>query len=53
MQPKEKMPINIHDVYRTPIRLDQKRKYSYHIIINTVNLQNKQRILKAARKKTK
>ena len=45
------IPINIQEAYRTPIRLDQKRKSSYHIIIKTQNLQNKERILKAEREK--
>jgi hypothetical protein len=44
--PKERMPINIHESYRTPNRLDQKRNSS-HIIIKTSNAQNKERILKA------
>jgi len=35
------MPINIQEVYRTPIRLNQKRKFSSHIIIKTKNLKNK------------
>jgi hypothetical protein len=41
------MAINMQEAYRTPNRLDQKRKCSYHIIIKTLNAQNKERILKA------
>ena len=47
------MGINVHEVYRTTNRLDQKRKSSQHIIIKTLNVQNKERILKAARGKGK
>ena len=49
-QPKERESINT-EAYRTPNRLDQKRKSSCHIIIKTLNLQNKERILKTAREK--
>jgi hypothetical protein len=45
------MPMNIQEAYRTPNRLDQKRNSSPHIIIRTRNLLNKDRILKAIRKK--
>jgi len=38
---KKEMPINIHKAYRTPNRLDQKRKSSHHIIVKTQNAQNK------------
>jgi hypothetical protein len=44
---KKGMPINIQEAHRTPNRLDQKRKFSYHIIVKTPNAQNKKRILKA------
>ena len=44
------MPLKIQEVYRTPNRLDQK-KSPHHIIIKTLNIQNKERILKAAREK--
>jgi hypothetical protein len=43
------MPRNIQEVYRTPNRLDQKRKFSHHII--TPNLLNKESILKAVKEK--
>jgi hypothetical protein len=45
------MPINIQDAYRTPNRMDQKRDSSHHIIIQTSNALNKDRILKAVREK--
>jgi hypothetical protein len=48
---KNDMPMNIQEVYRTPNRLDQKRNSSRHIIIRTTNALNKERILKAVRKK--
>jgi hypothetical protein len=43
--------MNIKEAYRTPNRLDQKRNSSRHIIIRTTNALNKDRILKALRKK--
>jgi hypothetical protein len=46
---KKEMPINIQEAYRTPNRLDQKKKTSCHIIVKTPNAQNKERILKAVR----
>jgi hypothetical protein len=45
------MPIKVQETYRISNRLDQKRKSSHHIIIKTVNIQNKERILKSAREK--
>jgi hypothetical protein len=48
---KKEMPINIQETYRTPNRLDQKRNSSYHIIVKTLNAQNKERILKAVSEK--
>ena len=43
------MIINVQKAYRTPNTLDQKRK-SYQIF-KTLNAQNKETILKAAREK--
>ena len=43
------MPIKVQEAYRTPNRLGQKRPP--HILIKTQNIQNKERILKTARKK--
>jgi hypothetical protein len=45
------MTIKEQEAYRTPNTWDQKRKSSHHIIIKTLNPQNKERILKVARKK--
>jgi hypothetical protein len=36
--PKKKMSLNILEAYRRPIELDQKRKFSQHIVIKTQNL---------------
>jgi hypothetical protein len=40
------MAINIQEAYGTPNTLDQKRKSSCHMIIKTLTVQNKERILK-------
>jgi hypothetical protein len=48
---KKEMTMNIQEAYRNPNRLDQKRNSSRHIIIRTTNALNKDRILKAVRKK--
>jgi hypothetical protein len=50
---KKEMPMNIQKAYRTPNKLDQKRNSSWHIIIRTTNALNKDRILKAVKKKDK
>jgi hypothetical protein len=50
---KKEMSINIQEGYRTSSRLDQKRNSSHHIIIKTPNALNKERILKALRRKGK
>jgi hypothetical protein len=47
----KEMTINIQEACSTPSRLYWKRKYSWHIIIKTLNAQNKERILKALRGK--
>jgi hypothetical protein len=49
---KKEMAINIQKAYRIPNRLDQKRKSSCYII-KGLNVQNKERILTAARGKAK
>ena len=46
---KKEMPIKVQEVYRAPNKLDQKRKISHHISIETLNAQSKERILKASR----
>jgi hypothetical protein len=43
------MVINVQEAYSTPNRMDQERKSSCHIIIKTLNTQNKERILKVVR----
>jgi hypothetical protein len=45
--------MNIQEVYRTPNGLDQQGKFSCHIIIKTLNIQHKERILIATEKKAK
>jgi len=45
---KKETPINIQEAYRTPIRMDQRRKFSHYIIIKTQNVQNKEGILKVS-----
>ncbi|KAL6047071.1 hypothetical protein STEG23_026865 [Scotinomys teguina] len=45
------IPIKIQEAYRTPNRLDPQKKPSRHIIIKTLNIQNKERILRAAKEK--
>jgi hypothetical protein len=44
------MAIKVQEAYRTPNKLEQKRK-SLYTIIKTLNSQSKERILKAAREK--
>jgi hypothetical protein len=46
---KKEMAIKVQEAYITPNKWDQKRKSSHHIIIKTLNAQNKERILKDAR----
>jgi hypothetical protein len=48
---KKEITIKVQEAYRTPNKWDQERKSSHHIIIKTLNPQNKERILKATRKK--
>jgi hypothetical protein len=43
---KKEVAINVQEAYRTPKILDKKRKSSCHIIIKTLNAQNRERILK-------
>jgi hypothetical protein len=44
---EKKMPIQ--EVFRTPNKQDQKRTSLYHTIVKTLSIENKERILKAAR----
>jgi hypothetical protein len=39
---KKEMTINVQEAYRTPNRLDQKRKSAHPIIIKTLNIGNKE-----------
>jgi uncharacterized coiled-coil protein SlyX len=48
---KKEMPMSTKEACKTPNRLGQKRNSSCHIIIKIPNAQNKERILKAVRKK--
>jgi hypothetical protein len=48
---KKKMPINIQEADRTPNGLDKKRNSFHYIRVKTQNAENKERILKAVRKK--
>jgi hypothetical protein len=43
--------IQVQEAYRTPKHQDQKRNTPRHIIIKTLCIQNKERILKATKKK--
>jgi hypothetical protein len=43
----------VQEAYRTPNHQDQKRNTPRHIIIKTLNMQNKERILKVAKEKKK
>jgi hypothetical protein len=43
--------IQAKEAYRTPNHQDQKRNTPRHIIIKTLGIQNKERILKAAKEK--
>ena len=45
------MAINVQEAYRTPNRVDHKRKSSHHIIIKIPNVQNNERVLMVAREK--
>jgi hypothetical protein len=48
---KKEMLMNIQEAYRTPNKFNQKRNSYRHIIIRIINALNKDRILKAVRKK--
>ena len=50
---KKNIPMKVHETYRTPNRLDQKKPSPRHIIIKTQNIQNKEQILRAAKEKGK
>ena len=49
---KKDIPMKVQEAYRTTNRLDQKIKKSpHHIVIKMQNIQNKERILRAAKEK--
>jgi hypothetical protein len=45
------MDIQVQEVYKTLNHLDQRRNTLGHITITRVNIQNKERMLKGAKKK--
>jgi hypothetical protein len=47
------MPTQVQEASRTPNRLDQNRTTPRHIIIKTTSTENRERILKAVREKSK
>lgn len=49
--PKKEMAIKVQEAYRTSNKWNQKRKSCSHIIMKTLNAENKQRTLKAASEK--
>ena len=50
--PMKYIPMKVQEAYRTPNRLDIK-KIPLHIIIKTLSMQNRGRILRAAKEKAK
>jgi hypothetical protein len=44
-------PFQVQEASRTPNRLDQNRTSPWHIIINTINTESRERILKVVRGK--
>jgi hypothetical protein len=48
---KNVLLIHVQEAFRTPNSLDQNRTSSWHIIIKTTRIENKERILKAIREK--
>lgn len=50
--PKKKAPIKSHVAYRTLSNLEQKKSL-HHIITKTLNIHNKENVLKDAREKDK
>jgi hypothetical protein len=49
--PEKVLPIQVQETSRTSNRLDQNRTSSWHIIIKTTSIKNRERILKAVREK--
>jgi hypothetical protein len=48
---EKEMPIQVQESSRTPNRYDQNRTSQWHIIVKTINTENKERILKAITEK--
>jgi hypothetical protein len=48
---EKEMVFHVQEAFRIPNRQDQKRTSPCHIIVKTLGIQNKGRILKAAREK--
>jgi hypothetical protein len=48
---KKVLPIQVQEASRTPNRCDQNTTYTQHIIIKTISIENRERILKAVREK--
>ena len=48
---KRNKPIQIQKAHRTPNRQDQKRNCPCHVIVKTLDIQNKDKVLKAKREK--
>jgi hypothetical protein len=47
----KEVPNKMHGTYRMPNRLDHKRKFFWHIIIKILNIQNKEKLVKATKAK--
>lgn len=48
---KKDIPVKVQEIYKTPHRLDQKRNFLQNIAIRTLNVLNKERILKVIKGK--
>jgi hypothetical protein len=48
---EEEKPIQVQEASRTRSRHDQNRPSPWHIIVKTINTENKERILKAVKEK--
>jgi hypothetical protein len=46
---RKRKPPQIQEAFRTPNKQNQKRIYPSHIIVKTIDIQNKERIMKAVR----
>jgi hypothetical protein len=50
---KKDLSMQVQEAFRTPNILDQNRTSTQHIIIKSISTENRERILKAVREKTK